>query len=153
MKQAELNDYMSPELYILHEELHSHHLRNLQGEGSGRMRWQTEAIFGISSWHKVKVMQTSIKYPHPGIFSPSLQRVPKMGKKIVKIRKRENTNNIAATILSPQTRLTLRESQILPGGSHKSLQSQGKPLMQNEPCLKLFWPQHSGHELLLHFNL
>lgn len=49
MKQAELNDYMSHELYVLDEEPHSHHRRNLQGEGSGRMRWQTEAIFGISS--------------------------------------------------------------------------------------------------------
>lgn len=49
MKQAELNDYMSRELHVLDEELHSHHLRNPQGEDSGRMRWQTEAIFGISS--------------------------------------------------------------------------------------------------------
>lgn len=100
---------------------------------------------------ELKVMQTFIKYPYPGIFSQIFREFPRW-EKIVKIRKRENTNNIAAMILSSQTRLTLRESQILPGGSHKSLQSQSKSLMQNEPCLKLFWPQHSGHELLLHFS-
>lgn len=51
MKQVELNDYTSPEVYVPDEELHSHHLIfiNLQGKGPGRVRRQNEAIFGISS--------------------------------------------------------------------------------------------------------